>query len=96
MRGTNERGKDEREGESRERVEREGRTWDIIHTHTHACTNIYTHTNILTYMHTHVYIIYTHSCKYIHICAEEKGRQREIERGETKDERFGGGRERER
>ena len=42
-------------------------------------------------MHTHIYIIYTHSCKYIHVCAEEKGRHREIERGETKDERLGEG-----
>ena len=40
---------------------------------------------------------YTHSCKYTRARAEEKGRQREIERGETKDKRFGeggGGRER--
>ena len=60
MRGTNERGKDEREGESGERVEREGRMWDVTHTHTcmhkyrctHKHTNVHAHTNIHT--HTHI------------------------------------------
>ena len=85
-----------REGRKRGRVEREGRRWDITHTHTRACTNIYTHTNIQTYMHAHLYMTYTHSCKYTRARAEEKGRQREIERGETKDERFGERGERER
>ena len=36
-------------------------------------------------------ITHTHTCKYTHMCAEKKGRQREIERGETKDKRFGEG-----
>ena len=40
VRGTNERWKDEREGEPRERAEREGRTWDTTQTHT--CTQKYT------------------------------------------------------
>jgi hypothetical protein len=48
------------------------------------------------YTQVYIYIIHTHTCKYIHMCAEEKGRQREIERGETKDESFGERGERER
>ena len=59
MRGTNERGKDEREGESRERVEREGRRWDVMHTHTRACTNIYTHKHTNVHACTFVYDIHT-------------------------------------
>ena len=59
-------------------------------------TQIYIHAQIYIYTSIYIYIIHTHTCKYIHMCAEEKGRQREIERGETKDERFGEGGERER
>jgi hypothetical protein len=58
---------------------------------------IYTHIYIYIYTCMYIHITHTHAYKCTHVCAEEKGRQREIERGETKDERFGeGGGERER